>query len=393
MKIILFGHPRFYGSHSMNLFAEMIVEGMRHRGHEVEFWSPRALVHRLPAPASLRKWFGYVDQYIIFPFIARWRLRSVEQGTLIVLADHALGMWMPIFRQRPHIIHCHDFIAIRTLEGDFPQLRLSVSGHLYQSLIRWGVCQGKAFISVSQKTASDLARFFRGTPEQSFVIYNGLNYPFCRLNPDEASARLRRAGIEGNAEGFLMHVGSNQWYKNREGVLALYEAYCRLVKTPRAMWMIGAEPSQALLDAAARADRCGGQVRFLTGVSTEALHAAYSMATALIFPSLEEGFGWPIIEAMACGTPVLTTDRAPMSEIAGGAAQLVEPMNGENMIGWAARNAHVLADMAEWTAEKRVDAIARSIERARRFSADDALDRYERAYRSVLQAAACKQNV
>ncbi|WP_420997511.1 glycosyltransferase [Cupriavidus sp. 30B13] len=395
MKIILLGHPSFFGSHSMDRFAAMIVEGMQARGHQAELWRPAAVMSRLPARDGLSKWLGYVDQYILFPLVALWRLRRVDKDVLLVLADHALGIWMPLLRNRPHVVHCHDFIALRSLAGEFPEHGLSPSGRTYQSLIRWGLTQGKAFVTVSNKTMRDLRRLHPCPPEAAWVVYNGMNYPFRREGTAQALACLRSAGVTGgDAPGMLLHIGGNQWYKNREGVLALYAAYCRQCPAaPRALWMIGGEPSVEMREAAARAIALGGSVRFLTGLPTQAVQAAYSLAAVLLFPSMEEGFGWPIIEAMACGAPVLTTNRAPMTEISGGLAQLLEPLVESDMDGWAERGAQVLAGMLAWPAERRAEVAARSIAWARNFSTDKALDQYESIYQGVLAAASVEGRV
>ena len=114
MRLILFGHPVFFGSHSMDRFAAMIVEGMRERGHEAQLWTPPAVLVGLSTRPGLRKWLGYVDQYMLFPAWAWWRLRREGAGALVVLTDHSLGMWMWLLHRRPHVIHCHDFIAQRT---------------------------------------------------------------------------------------------------------------------------------------------------------------------------------------------------------------------------------------------------------------------------------------
>ena len=66
MRIVLLAHPRFLDSQSMPRFAGMIQEGMTARGHDVEVWSPAAVFHHLPADSRLRKWLGYVDQYLVF---------------------------------------------------------------------------------------------------------------------------------------------------------------------------------------------------------------------------------------------------------------------------------------------------------------------------------------
>ncbi len=385
MKIILLGHPTFFGSHSMDRFAGMIAEGMRERGHDVELWTPSPLLSRLAVGRRSLKWLGYVDQYMVFMLRLMWRLRSVGPDTLFVLADHALGMWMPLVRRRPHVIHSHDFTALREYVGDFPSMRTSPTGRVYQALIWRGFRLGRTFVAVSRKTAADLVRFCPGEPPDCRVVYNGLNYPFRPLAPGDAIDRLRRAGCDEPAPGMLLHVGGNQWYKNRTGVLALYFAYCRIVPAPRPLWMIGAAPTDAMLADAARAAEHGGTVRWLSGLDTEAVHAAYALAQVLVFPSLEEGFGWPIIEAMACGALVLTTNRAPMNEVAGAAAELIEPMDSREIEPWARRNAPVLAAMAGWSAQRRDHAVARALAHAAQFSADRALDQYERIYLDVLR--------
>lgn len=392
MRLILFGHPVFFGSHSMDRFAAMIAEGMRERGHDAQLWTPPAVLVRLSARPGLRKWLGYIDQYVIFPALAWWRLRREGAGALVVLTDHSLGMWMWLLHRRAHVIHCHDFIAQRTAAGEFPGRELSASGRLYQSLIMRGIALGRNFVAVSEKTAHDLLRLHPGPVPQVQVVHNGLNYPFRPLEPDVAMRRLQAASVDDIHPGMLVHIGGNQWYKNREGVLALYQAYCeascesasRKTGAPRPLWMIGPEPTPAMLDVANSAERLGGRVRFLQGMSTAAVHAVYALAAVLLFPSLEEGFGWPVIEAMACGIPVLTTARAPMKEIGGGLALLMEPMEPGQGQAWARRNVAVLLDLLSWPQAKLDELGADSLAWARHFSAERALDQYEAIYLAAL---------
>ncbi|MWL90769.1 glycosyltransferase [Cupriavidus sp. SW-Y-13] len=388
MKIVVFGHPAYMGSPSMNGFVAMVSEGMRARGHDVELWRPEGFVRRLGMGPRSRKYLGYVDQFILFPWQARARLRRMAAPPLVVLGDHALGMWMSFLAEYPHVIHSHDFNPLRELAGDFPSRQLSWSGKLYQSLIRNGFGRGRMFIAVSQATARDLVRFYPGDAPPCEVVYNGLSYPFGPMDTATAVATLKKEVEEPVVPGMLLHIGGNQWYKNRAGVLALYAAYCRATPAAsiRPLWMMGPQaPDAEMLAAAAQAEAAGGNVRWLVGLSTQAIHAAYALAAVFVFPSLEEGFGWPIIEAMACGTPVLTTDRAPMSEIAGGVATLIERMPEGDAAAWAARHAAVLADMAAWTAPMRQAYAASALAHAAKFSADHALDEYERIYRNVAE--------
>ena len=91
-----------------------------------------------------------------------------------------------------------------------------------------------------------------------------------------------------------MHIGGNQWYKNRKGVLEIYRAYVASTPEPLALWMVGAPPPAQLLELADSIPS-SGRVHFLAGLTNQQVNAAYSHARVLLFPSLEEGFGWPIV--------------------------------------------------------------------------------------------------
>jgi len=391
MRIVVLGHPQYFGSHSMNRFAAMVAQGMADRGHEVFLWSPEPILRRFAIGRASRKWLGYLDQYLLFPLLVRWRLRGDRADTLVVLADHALSMWLHFLRGYPHVIHSHDFTALRALAGELPQMTLSRVTRIYQRMIRASLGLGRHFIAVSHQTARDLARFHGDSPFRCSVVYNGLNYPYSPLDAATAAERLRCAGYDAIGTGALLHIGGNDWYKNRRGVLALYLAYCRIVRQDeviRPLWLIGAAPTDDLRALATLAEAAGGQVCWLSGLDTACVHAAYALASVLLFPSQAEGFGWPIIEAMACGTPVLTVDRDPMREVAGGAAQLVPPMDDTDAEGWAAHCAPTLVAMLEWPATVRAQVVQQGLQHAARFSADQALDQYERLYQVAWRSGA-----
>src|SRR5690554_2079868 len=100
MNIVFFAHPNFLGQQSMPRFARMLAEGMKERGHNVEIWMPKPVLHSLPTPAILKKWMGYIDQYIIFPSQIKKRLDAYPPDTLFVFTDHALGPWIPLVANR-----------------------------------------------------------------------------------------------------------------------------------------------------------------------------------------------------------------------------------------------------------------------------------------------------
>ena len=383
MHIVQFVHPDFLNSKSMPRFAQMIAEGMRARGHLVDIWTARPLAYGVPAPARLKKWLGYIDQFVFFPLLVRWRLRRLQADTLFVFGDQALGPWVPLVACRPHVIHVHDFMALRSALGEFAQNPTGWAGRQYQALIRRGFSRGSCFVSVSDNTRRQLQRFLPQQPDVSEVIYNGLNYPFRPMNAAESMAELLPAGLAPPPEGFLLHVGGNEWYKNRQGVLEIYDAYAQQAENPLPLWMVGTEPSMALEERAQRVTP-KGKVRFLSGLSNKQVCAAYSAARLMVFPSLAEGFGWPIAEAMACGCLVLTTGEAPMTEVGGDAAFYIPSGPARDPATWAKQASDRILEILQLTPDETSRRRQSGYRQAAKFDAEQTLNAYEQIYRQAL---------
>jgi glycosyltransferase involved in cell wall biosynthesis len=386
MRLVLLGHPPSLGSESMPRFAGMIQRGMAARGHSVELWTSQSRLGRLPVPSALaRKWLGYADQFLLYPRALRRRVEQQPADTVFAVTDQALGMWVPGFAHRPHVIHCHDFLALRSALGEFPENRTGWTGQQYQRLIRKGFSQGKAFISVSEKTREDLHRFLPQKPKISEVVYNGLNYPFRPMEPAESIDLLEKTGVEISEAGHVLHVGGNQWYKNRRGVLEIYRTYAATCPRPAALWLVGATLPPELLELAATIPP-PGRVHFLNGLDNAKVNAAYSQARVLLFPSLDEGFGWPIVEGMASACPVITTNLAPMTEVAGNAARFIPrvPVNAMEQAAWAKSAAAVLAEVVNMDEDTRANLLEQGRLNAARFDTETAMNSYERIYERAL---------
>ena len=386
MHIVQFVHPDFLNSQSMPRFARMITQGMHARGHHVVEWTAKPLFYKLPVPARFKKWLGYIDQFLVFPLQVRARLKQLPPDTLFVFGDQALGPWVPVMAHRPHVIHVHDFMALRSALGEFVQNSTGWSGRQYQAMIRHGFGHGQAFISVSEKTRTDLHHFLPSKPRVSEVVYNGLNFPFRRMTQPECWAALATAGLAVPASGFLLHVGGNQWYKNRLGVLEVYAAYARLAQNPLPLWMVGARPTAAMT-ALAQTVAGKGQVQFLSGLTDDQVCAAYSAARLMIFPSLAEGFGWPIAEAMACGCPVLTTDEAPMTEVGGEAAFYIPRRPDGEASEWAAQVAMRVVKILALPADVQQLRQNQGCEQAAQFDTQRTMNAYEKIYQQIVATA------
>ena len=386
MKLILFCHPQFMASQSMPRFAGMLQEAYQARGIQVEAWAPQAWVRRLITQGPIAKWAGYVDQYVFFPISVRRRLKQIPPDTLLVFCDQAMGPWMALAKDRPHVVHAHDLLALRSALGDIPENPTSWTGRAYQRYIRRGIRRARNFISVSNKTREDLHRFTGVRPEVSEVVHNGLNYPYSRMAAREAREALTAAGLPVEERGMLLHVGGGQWYKNFRGVIALYSRYVEKHERPLELWCIGREPRPEIR-ALAEAVPSGGKVRLFSNIDNRTLEATYSHARALLFPSLAEGFGWPLIEAAACGCPALTTAEPPMSEIAGPRAAFVPRLRLEDDLRiWASEAAQVLDSLLAQAAVEDAETIEQAANWARRFDAAATIDCYLDIYHRILES-------
>lgn len=373
----------------MPRFARMIGTAMQARGHEVDYWAPESRVHALLETTRLAKWAGYVDQYLFFPLQVRLRLMRQDPGTLYVLCDQALGPWVPLVKHLPHVVHAHDLLALRSALGLIPQNPTSLTGRLYQRYIRWGFRQARHFICVSQRTKDDLLQHGHVQARSASVVYNGLNHPYRPVPREQALQRLARAGLPRSEQGMVLHVGGGQWYKNTAGILRLYACYAARHAAPLPLWMISPHPSSPeALEALAQVPP-QGRVYFYQGIDNAALEAAYSVAKAFLFPSLAEGFGWPIVEAQACGCPVITTNDSPMNEIAGPVAAYLPVLRaGDDVQAWARHGATTLESVLCLPAEDEAAQRQQRMAWAAQFTTHAAIERYLLIYQAVLQAEA-----
>jgi glycosyltransferase involved in cell wall biosynthesis len=170
-----------------------------------------------------------------------------------------------------------------------------------------------------------------------------------------------------------MHIGGNQWYKNRPAVVRIFRELVRLPHFQAHQLILAGKPLTAALQREIEQSGLGDRIVPLIGVTNEDLQALYSNAAALIFPSLQEGFGWPIAEAQACGCPVITTNRAPMTEVAGDAAIQIDPNDPAGAAQIIAAGLH-----------RRDQLIQAGFENVSRFDPDTIADQYCDLYRTVL---------
>ncbi|MGR3274559.1 glycosyltransferase family 4 protein [Acaryochloris marina NIES-2412] len=386
LHIILFTHYSLYNLYgkSMSRFSELIAEGMEKRGHIVEYWKPPTVFgyfgKKIP---FLYKWLGYIDQYVLFPLLILWRIRYLPPNSLMVFSDQALGLWVPFVKDRPHVIHCHDFLALRGSLGEILHYSPGFMGRLYQRLIRWGFSQGKYFISVSKATQDDLHRLLQTPAKLSTVVHNPLNSPFSPLHPAKSWSELKELWPDGEDKKFIMHIGST-WYKNRLGVLQIFEQLA--FDLPEMHLIMISKPTNELLSWLNDHPQLNNRINFHHNITFRQLQALYSLAEALVFPSLYEGFGWPVLEALSCGCPVVTTNAQPMTEVGGDVAYYIStyPDSYDKQVDWAKQAADLLQEIFALPSDLKEAKNKEGIDHASGFSLEHSLLGYEQCYQNAM---------
>ncbi len=228
----------------------------------------------------------------------------------------------------PQVVTVHDCAPFR-LQGKYDQFRMFYGKQMVTRLSR----RTQEVIAVSEATAADVREFFRVRAERITVIYNGINHGRFLPQPPEA-IRAKLPVTAGWQDGWWVYVARLEHPgKNHLRLLEAFAQLCaersgdagRLVLAG-ADWH-GAEEIHRAIEASPVRDR----IHCVGFVPEEDLPAWYSGAKGLIFPSLFEGFGLPPVEAMACGCPVLCSDRGSLKEVTGGAAALFDPEDTAGM--------------------------------------------------------------
>lgn len=325
MRVLLVGNYALDKQESMLRFAGLMQRELSALGYEVQLLQPQARLARLlPCGGFIGKWLGYVDKFLLFPKILR---RVSETFDIVHICDHSNAMYCRYLSNKPHVVTCHDVLAIRSSLGEIAENAVSFSGRKFQRLILDGLREAQFIVCVSRNTEKELLRIVDRPAETVDVVYLSLNYPYTPMEKDAAVARLRHHSFDATIP-FFVHVGNNSWYKNRLGVLKIFKSLTLRTSSPKRLLMIGKPLSETLLTYISE-NRLHDQIITLQGLSNEDLRAAYSMAAGLLFPSLQEGFGWPILEAQACGCAVFVTGKPPMTEVGGEGAIYFDPKDVE----------------------------------------------------------------
>lgn len=302
-------------SYALHLIEGLLKVGATHR--YTLYFRDQPPPGRLGAPPIQR----------VMPFPRLWThlrlswelLVSQPRPDVLFVPAHVLPLVHPL----PTVVTIHD-LGYRYFPEAHPpgqRLYLDIS-------TRFSARAATHLIADSHATARDLARLYRIPTDKLTVVYPGRDEALRRVDPAPVRAKY------GLPENYLLHVGTLQPRKNLERLIQAVSGQrsaVPLILAGRAGWLSG--PIMTLAQA--------HNVRVLDYVPDEDLAGLYSGAAAFVFPSLYEGFGFPVLEAMACGVPVICSNTSSLPEVAGQAAVLVDPLDPQAI---AAAIEQVLAD-------------------------------------------------
>lgn len=228
---------------------------------------------------------------------------------------HCLSSYFPIYGVSiPSIITVHDLKYL--LYSDF--FGNKIKEFYYNWLIRRGITRTKHIIAVSLATKRDLLNL--GVPPERITVI----HEAATISSRERESDYRLTDLDGVEQPYLLFVGVNRPHKNVSRIIKAYSILRDNLGKECPRFVFAGARFDALRKRYASEDR-SKKLIFCGAISDEKLKVLYKHALALVFPSLYEGFGLPILEAMVMGVPVITSNCSSMPEVAGDAAILIDP--------------------------------------------------------------------
>lgn len=356
-------HPHFpgVGRYAANLAAALI-----------QCLDPSEQLVVLRYPSQLNVWPAAVGRVRLVDVpLSPFSLRQ-QWAVPRLLRRHAVSMYhspyylMPYWPGVPTVVTLHDVIPLQ-----YPRWFTLSQRLVYGVATRLAARAARLVIAVSTATADDITRLLHIPAERVLVIPEAADPAFRVQSEATVDALRQRLRL---ASPYALYVGSNKPHKN---LVRLVEAWERVRPTDVALVIAGAWDAR-FPEARQRVTmlNLGQSVRFIGPVAEADLPALYSGARLFVFPSECEGFGLPVIEAMACGVPVVCSTTPSLLEVAGDATLRFAPHDGEAM---AAAIRTLLTD-----AELRADLSRRGVARAAQFSWEATARLTLAAYRRAL---------
>jgi glycosyltransferase involved in cell wall biosynthesis len=280
---------------------------------------------------------------------------------------HAMAFVSPLLLRKPSVVTVYDLSFLH-----YPQV-LSASRRLYLRLFTALSCrQARRVIAISGSTARDVAESFGIPADKIDVAVPGYDtHAFCPLPPEQVAAFRARAGLP---DRFWLFLGTLEPRKN---LVTLIEAYAALPKNERLPLILAGGKGWDYQDIFAAVERYNlvSEVTFPGYLPIEDLPLWYNSAEIFIYPSVFEGFGLPVLEAMACGTPVMVSDVSSLPEVVRDAGVRLPP---HDIAAWTGALRRAYQD-ADWRGEASRQGLAEAARYRWSETARETVNSYRRA--------------
>ena len=298
---------------SMKLYADRLSRALAqtYPGDDIEEFVQDDFLNRVTGWASLDR---RLDRYVRIP-----RCAERVQGDINHIVDHAESHLLNHLELQKTVVTCHDIAPTVLWRSGVRAMRRH---HYWMSVRKIRKLRKARFvITDSESTRRDLVNVYGIDADRTITVHLGVDESFKEEDSATCKNWLRETHGVPVDRPILLHVGNNHYYKNVDGLLQelalLKDRRWTFVKvgpsfTPKQTAII---LEHGLQDRVVRID----------SLSSDGLRRTYNAAELLLFPSLYEGFGWPPLEAMACGIPVVCSDRGSLKETAGDCAWIIDP--------------------------------------------------------------------
>jgi glycosyltransferase involved in cell wall biosynthesis len=283
-------------------------------------------------------------------------LRQVEWQQWVIpalLGRHRPDVYISPFHLTPQfplgikmLTVIHDLCFL----GDTP---FSLGSILHRMQMWSACCRAQRLVCVSRFTAAVLKQWWPAVSGRAYVVHNGfLN---CYMSAADAGRILGETDGGMIPDSYFLWIGTPGPRKNTVGLLDAYALYVRQGQPERTLVMVAPESTHAELREMARVRRVEGKVRLIKSIGDDTRDALYRGATALVFPSVCEGFAYPILEAMVQGCPVVAWRKSPAREIVGNSFPLVDNLAPEEIVDRMALAASLTPEGREKTAGQLIE--------------------------------------
>ena len=316
----------------------------------------KALVRRIFPNSQL---FRYLQQTFFTPGAKAFRMQLYHEPS-----------YLPFAFNGPTIITIHDLSHMR-----YPDTHPRSRVRMMDKMLPKAVVSAARILTDSKFTRQEIISVFGIHPSKVHTVHLGVSRNYRPLTPLQTEFCLQKYQL---SHGFyILAVGTLEPRKN---LLQLFRAYQKLPDTIKQKYPLVVAGMKGWLiegiESELRSLELKGQIRLLGYVPEDLLPLLYAGAAMLVYPSLYEGFGLPPLEAMACGTPVITSNRSSLPEVVGNAALMIHP---EDVLGLAESILKLIEDPAEHAKKSRL-----GIERARLFTWEKCASQTLEVYKKVL---------